>query len=892
MKLAHVIMFVSLMAGSWPAYGAEKANTQAETPPAEVDRIEVTGITIFGQKEIEESLEISPGDRFDRVRILRTQESLRSVYRSHGYEQASVKSRAFRRKDEDGQLETVLEFIVTEGLPTRVASIRAVPDSVQEEVLKHYWKAIELELASRFTLSVGDVYDQDKVATSKRAIQDTLASEEFVGARVEEINVAVASPPSGASESAARWVALEFHVGLGDRVSFGFRGNTVFTQGHLSSLIDEQRQLGLGKDYVNAIRLRLEEEYKSAGYGQVQISSYTSEFPKRQERHVTYDIKEGTRVLLKEVVFEGNLVFSSEELLNQFFSRSSLLTQHGYYVEKDAQKAAELLVEWIKSKGYLSAKLTTVNPMDAVLAKRAGRKTAAVRLVIYLYEGDQSLVRKVNFVGLSAFDPAEVKGYLGIQEGEPLNLFAFSEGLEVLKSAYRAKGYLGVRISNEGTESVVQYYDENRYADIQLDISEGNRYRAGTIHVEGLSQTKEVVVRREIVFKEGEILSETAVTETETRLRRLGIFSVVTLRLIDDPSRPDYKNVRISIQEGTPGVIAGGPGFRNDLGARIFGQLAYTNLWGLNHTLALTTNVNHRLVNFHFAEYQSQLSYLYPWFLLNELTFRPSVTISGTQYIQFDATTVTAAASWEKRLARYPNITGLFTYSLERVHQFSAAADVDNQDLRIGAIIPAIRIDTRDNPLSPTRGWFGTLSFEWADPAFFSQTDPYPVGYTRVQGRIDHIVRIAREVNLFLSYRGGFERSSQPKIPGNDASGAIPLIKQFALGGASSLRGFAEQQLNVQNLSITGSASYSNYRTQLDLPFAGALRLGLFFDAANLLVDNHSIGQFFFDSLRSGAGLGFHYQTPVGPVNLDFGFNLAPRPGEDTSRFYFSIGLI
>lgn len=215
---------------------------------------------------------------------------------------------------------------------------------------------------------------------------------------------------------------------------------------------------------------------------------------------------------------------------------------------------------------------------------------------------------------------------------------------------------------------------------------------------------------------------------------------------------------------------------------------------------------------------------------------------------------------------------------------------------------PGLRLDTRDNALSPSTGWYATVNWEIASPWLLSQTDPFPIAYSRIQGRIDRIIPLGSGgVSWFLSYRAGYEISLEPPIPGVTNSGAIPLIKQFALGGVSSLRGYSEQELNAYNFSINGSLSYSNYRTQVDFPLVGSLRVGPFVDAANLLVDNHSIGEFFFDSLEFGAGFGIHYLTPVGPINLDVGFRLSPPsatdnplPGTPTgpSQFYFSIGLI
>jgi outer membrane translocation and assembly module TamA len=119
----------------------------------------------------------------------------------------------------------------------------------------------------------------------------------------------------------------------------------------------------------------------------------------------------------------------------------------------------------------------------------------------------------------------------------------------------------------------------------------------------------------------------------------------------------------------------------------------------------------------------------------------------------------------------------------------------------------------------------------------------------------------------------------------------IPLIKQFALGGVNSLRGYIEQELNVQaddpERRVQGYMTYVNYRTQLDFLLSQSLSFGPFLDAGNLQVDAFSLG-----NLRYGTGIGLRYLTPVGPVNFDWGFKLFPRPNEDTNVFYFSLGVI
>jgi outer membrane translocation and assembly module TamA len=126
----------------------------------------------------------------------------------------------------------------------------------------------------------------------------------------------------------------------------------------------------------------------------------------------------------------------------------------------------------------------------------------------------------------------------------------------------------------------------------------------------------------------------------------------------------------------------------------------------------------------------------------------------------------------------------------------------------------------------------------------------------------------------------------------------IPVIKLFALGGIASVRGYQELQVNLpgmypdalQSGSLEGqSLSYVNYRSQLDLPFNGAFKVGLFLDAANFLLNEYSLVPSFF-----GTGAGLHYQTPIGPVNFDVGFPLNPPLGANVSPYmiHFSVGII
>ena len=895
--------------------------TGGALPKIEIGRIDVLGVNIFNSGDIIPLLEVQPGDRLEEVKVVRTAKNIQEFYRAHGYEEAIIKTELRRKLNAVGKYEDVLEFDVTEGKPTRIASVQFVPESVRDEVFQKYWAKIRSQLDKKAGFNPGDIFDQEKLNNGKHAITDLLASEEFVGARTDDVRVTTTSSPAGVTGSnstdVARWVALEFHVDFGDRVSFGFVGNSAFTVGHLNSLVDGLRSVGFGKDYIVAIKARIEEEYHSEGYAQVKVASLTYENPTHQEKHVSYVITEGPRVTIDSVDFDGYQSFSNTELRDQFFAKASTMVQHNYYSERDVQKAADHVIEWIKSKGYLSAKLVTIS--TTYVPKPKNDKTLSVRLIVYLFEGDQTIVESVKVLGNSALNSDEIKKMLNVRENVPINLFTFNDGLESLKSAYRGKGYLEMRIANEESDQVVRYSQENRVADITIEIAEGPQFRVSRIEIEGLVKTKLDVVRREILFNEGDILEEPKITGTQARLRKLGIFSVVTVRTMDDPQKPGYKIVIVSADEGTPGYFSVGAGLRNDLGIRLFTGTGYTNFLGKNHTIALDVNVNRRIFGgYQFVETQDRLSYLWPWFIgVKDLSFRPSINASATQYIDFNAYAYGFSSAFERPILTYPKLKGVFTYSLQSIRQFDATNPVDNGAFVIGSITPSLELDMRDNPLSPHSGFFFNTSFEYADTWLGSQSnsinsgtgqlDGPNISYYRFQMRGDYFLPLGKDFTLYFHGRYGYERDNpvfETDSHGNvlrDANGnpiadpqsQIPLIEQFALGGASSLRGWAEQELNVQNEAIVGVLSYINYRIQLDMPLAGALRFGIFLDAANLNVDSVS-----FDNFLYGTGGGFHYDTPIGPVNLDVGYKLNENPDTinhpDLGRlqFYFTIGVL
>jgi outer membrane translocation and assembly module TamA len=125
----------------------------------------------------------------------------------------------------------------------------------------------------------------------------------------------------------------------------------------------------------------------------------------------------------------------------------------------------------------------------------------------------------------------------------------------------------------------------------------------------------------------------------------------------------------------------------------------------------------------------------------------------------------------------------------------------------------------------------------------------------------------------------------------------IPFGKKFFLGGATSIRGWGRYEvspLSKSGLPVGGDSMFA-LSEELRASLRGNLGAVVFLDAGNAWA---RAGAFDLGDLRYAVGPGLRYQTPIGPIRFDFGWQLNPIPnllvnGQETDRrwrIHFSIG--
>jgi outer membrane protein assembly factor BamA len=221
-----------------------------------------------------------------------------------------------------------------------------------------------------------------------------------------------------------------------------------------------------------------------------------------------------------------------------------------------------------------------------------------------------------------------------------------------------------------------------------------------------------------------------------------------------------------------------------------------------------------------------------------------------------------------------------YNYNFGRNHTFEANIDPDDPfpfDLKvdIARLNTTAIIDTRDDLLSSTRGWFHSSSFEYA---------------ARKLGSDLRFAKYFLQQHYYRPLGSGFVLASAARV-GLAAGFEQQLIptERFFAGGGNSVRGYREDSLGPETVfgDPAGGNALLILNGELRLPIYRWVGGVAFVDAGNVFP---TIGDLSFTDLRASTGFGVRVQTPFVLIRADFGMPLDRAPGQRRGRWFLSVG--
>ncbi|MFQ5904508.1 MAG: outer membrane protein assembly factor BamA, partial [Candidatus Binatia bacterium] len=276
-----------------------------------------------------------------------------------------------------------------------------------------------------------------------------------------------------------------------------------------------------------AIKMLLDQNGRPLGRVEVVTESLTATSEK-----IIFKIDEGPKVRIGNIDFQGNTVFTDEELREalELTKERSLITlfkgQDKYIDEKLEYDLNLNLLEKYREVGYLYARAGTpeVKIVEASRGWMIGfRKTKQqYYLSIPIEEGEQFYWNSFEMEGITNLDQEAVKASYNIVPGEVVNYTALKKANDALKELYSTSGYLDMTVVPE-----MHPDPEKKTVDVKIRVNEGKQYIVHRIDFAGNTKTRDKVMRREFFLEEQQLFNGGLLDFSILRLNQLGFFEPI-----------------------------------------------------------------------------------------------------------------------------------------------------------------------------------------------------------------------------------------------------------------------------------------------------------------------------------------------------------------------------
>lgn len=699
----------------------------------------------------------------------------------------------------------------------------------------------EAAIKPRLTQGVGMLLSTDSVATDIKALFDTgyfkdvkVEIEPFEGG-VKVIYVVV-------EKSSIRGVA--------------FYGNNEFEDTKLQEKSGVSPGAIADPILISDGAVKIRDFYESEGYPHavvVPVLKAASE----DHVNVLYHIKEGPRVKVRQIKFEGNDNIERKKLIDAIKSSEwrwwRIVFGGGRFERASIEYDGEAIKNAYLDKGFLK-----VDVQPAAIEYTPDK--LLVDLTYKVTEGPVYKITAVDIAGNKVMETADLKAKVKSKPGDPLSRKGIGDDIETLTSTYTEQGY-----AMASTMPDIKTDDEKHEGSITYNLREGDIYKMGRIDIRGNVNTRDYVIRREIKEYEGDTYNSTHLRRSYQRLMNLNYFDWVKFNQRPDPITRTV-DMDIDVKEKSTGSFSLGVGYSTvDQFVGLF-ELTEGNLGGRGQTLKFKAEVGESKNTF-------EISFLEPWLMDKPISFSSSIYRTKHEYDDYDKQATGIYLGLGKSLSEY--VKGGAGYRIEQLNitniSNTASSYLESQKGKsvTSSITPYLIYDTRDNTLDPHSGTREKVSVTYAGIG----GDNY---FARFEGTSQVFFPLPADMTIAVSGTVGFTKG----LFGHE----IPLAERYQVGDIYTMRGLREVGPKDSEGTYIGGENEMLFTAEYSFPISEEAKFkGVIFTDVGTAYDSTP-------DFRVSAGAGVRWMSPLGPLRLEYGKNISPRKGESQGEWEFAIG--
>ncbi|MBK1827734.1 outer membrane protein assembly factor BamA [Haloferula rosea] len=671
-------------------------------------------------------------------------------------------------------------------------------------------------------------------------------------------------------------------------VAVGFVGNTVYGDSKLAKASKLKAGGALSDQMILEARNNLENYYRDAGYPDVSISHRVQPSETGQGTDLIFVIDEGGKNEIRDIRFEGNNTFDQRTLRRQMSVKEkslfSFFTKAGRFEVEQLDEDLESVLDYYRSKGYLRVSSPGV--------RREPVGDGRVDLVIPISEGEKYTVKGVGFGKMSVFTEEELYPAMTLNGGDAYNSKKMRADMTTIRSYYGSRGYADATVTPD-----IRDAGPNQ-VNVIYRITEGSRFRVGSVNIQGNTKTQDRVIRREVPLNPDDYFNSVELDTTKARLEGLQYFGDVQVNSSPSARGGNYRDVDILVQERRTGSITAGIGFSSIDSVVGFVNLEQSN-FDIRNPWSFTGGGQRFAMDLRIGSERTDfgISLVEPWFMGRQLALGGELFYRDSQYFSdfYEQTNAGMAISLRKPLTERTSIRG--EYRLEKI-----SIDVDPSVAVLSA--NSVAGGGLPSPLLFEDGDYirSALSANWVYDSRDALIE------TREGSKVDIGVHVAGTFlggdvdNYGLTMRGSkfwnLKWDSILSVDGELAfvdatSGTVPIFDRLYLGGARTLRGFDFRDVGPRDPvtgEVIGGKSLGFASVEYTIPVIDNVRFATFYDMGFVNLDAWDPSP---SDLYHNVGVGVRLRLPVSPVPiaLDYAIPIeSPDPLADQGgRFQFSL---
>jgi outer membrane protein insertion porin family len=720
---------------------------------------------------------------------------------------------------------------------------------------------------SYLPVRVGETFNDDK---GTAAIKALYATGFFKDVRLEE-------------ENGVLVVLVEERPAI---AAVDFTGTKEFEK---DMLVKALREIGVGetkifdKASVDRAEQELKRQYLSHGLYGVKITTTVTPI-ERNRVNVMFNVDEGDVAKIKGINIIGNKAFSDKELRQLLqLSTSGWLTWYSKADQYSKQKLTgdlENIKSWYLNHGYLE-----VNVESTQVAITPDKKD--IYLTINITEGEKYTVSGVKLDGEMFGREGELKELILLKQGQ-----TYSGDLQEASNKRIADRLASFGYAFANVTANPEINREKREVAFTFFVDPGKRAYVRHMTISGNTVTRDEVIRREFRQFESSWYDPNRVKLSRDRVDRLGYFKDVTVETPESQGTNDQVDVNIAVVEKPTGNFMVGGAFSQAEKFTFTASVTQANFAGSGNTVGIELNTSkyNRTISFsqtnpYFTDEgisRSFQTYLRtsrpPAINLGSYTVR-QVGGNMTFGVPFSEIDTVYFGAGVERTELETDESSPTLYQQFVIQNGGPASGVGTAKTNAIPLTVAWGRDSRDSAITPTRGRYQRANLE---VDLFGESKYYRAIYEHQWYR-----PITRWMTLAL--KGELDY-------GHGLGGhSYPVFKNFYGGGIGSVRGYESSSLGIldpRTFDALGGAKRVIGNAELQFPFPGSgqdrsLRWFTFADAGQVYQENQKIRP---SELRTSAGIGLSWISPVGPLKLSYAKPLNAKPGDRLERFQFQMG--